>query len=113
VTPEQLSPIGLADVDGSQYDFSTARLVQDLDIDNAFTGLSSPWEVRLTDPDTGHSARLSSTTPWMQLYTANALDRAGLAVEPMTCPPDAFKSGDHLVTLSPGDEHTTSWRVSV
>ncbi|GAA1586547.1 aldose 1-epimerase family protein [Kribbella sancticallisti] len=113
VTPDRLSPIGLAPVADSQYDFSQARLVQDLDIDNAFTGLPRSWEVRLTDPATGNTARLTSDTKWMQLYTANALDRVGLAVEPMTCPPDAFKTGDDLVVLAPGDEHTTSFRVSV
>ena len=113
VTPDRLSPIGLADVAGSQYDFSQSRKLQDLDIDNAFTDLPEVWKVRLTDPGTGNSVQLSSNTPWMQLYTAGALDRVGLAVEPMTCPPDAFKTGDCLIVLSPGDEHVTSFRVSV
>lgn len=113
VTPDRLSPVGLAPVGGSQYDFSRARKLQDLDIDNAFTGLPESWEVRLTDPDTGNNARLRSDTRWMQLYTGNAIGRVGLAVEPMTCPPDAFKTGDNLVVLKPGDEHTTSFTVSV
>ena len=56
---------------------------------------------------------LSSDTPWMQLYTANAIGRVGLAVEPMTCPPDAFRTGDHLIVLKPGDEHSTTFKVSV
>jgi aldose 1-epimerase len=113
VTPDRLSPVGLAPVGGSQYDFSRAKKLQDLDIDNAFTGLPESWEVRLTDPDTGNSARLRSDTRWMQLYTGNAIGRVGLAVEPMTCPPDAFKTGDDLVVLKPGDEHTTRFSVSV
>jgi aldose 1-epimerase len=113
VTPDRLSPIGLALVAGSQYDFGQARRIQDLDIDNAFTGLPQSWEVRLTDPETGNSARLTSGTKWMQLYTANALDRVGLAVEPMTCPPDSFSSGEDLVVLAPGDQHTTTFSVSV
>lgn len=113
VTPDRLSPIGLAPVAGSQYDFSQAMLVQDLDIDNAFTGLPLPWEVRLTDPDTGNSARLRSDTRWMQLYTGNAIGRVGLAVEPMTCPPNAFITGEDLVVLEPGAEHTTTFAVSV
>jgi aldose 1-epimerase len=113
VTPDRLSPVGLAPVGGSQYDFSVAKKLQDLDIDNAFTGLPESWEVRLTDPDTGNTARLRSNTRWMQLYTGNAIGRVGLAVEPMTCPPDAFKTGDDLVVLKPGDEHTTSFSVSI
>jgi aldose 1-epimerase len=113
VTPDRLSPVGLKPVADSPYDFGQARKLQDLDIDNAFTHLPATWEVRLTDPATGNSARLTSDTRWMQLYTANALGRVGLAVEPMTCPPDAFVSGDDLVVLKPGDEHITSFRVSI
>ena len=113
VTPDRLSPIGLAPVAGSQYDFSQAQKVQDLDIDNAFTGLPQTWEIRLTDPDTGNSARLTSDTKWMQLYTGNAIGRVGLAVEPMTCPPDSFRTGHDLVVLQPGDEQVTSFGVSV
>jgi aldose 1-epimerase len=113
VTPDRLSPIGLAPVAGSQYDFTQPRKLQDLDIDNAFTNLPTPWQVRLTDPATGNSARLTSDTKWMQLYTANAIGRVGLAVEPMTCPPDAFITGDDLVVLKPGDDHTTGFSVSI
>jgi aldose 1-epimerase len=113
VTPDRLSPIGLAPVAGSQYDFSQAHKVQDLDIDNAFTGLPQTWEIRLTDPDTGNSARLTSDTKWMQLYTGNAIGRVGLAVEPMTCPPDSFRTGHDLVVLQPGDEQVTSFGVSL
>jgi aldose 1-epimerase len=75
--------------------------------------MDGTWLVTLTDPDSGNRAVLSSDTPWMQLYTANAIGRVGLAVEPMTCPPDAFRSGDDLVVLKPGDEHSTTFRVSV
>ncbi|HET6293888.1 MAG TPA: aldose 1-epimerase family protein [Kribbella sp.] len=113
VTPDRLAPVGLSPVEGSQYDFGKARKIQDLDIDNAFTGLPATWLVTLTDPESGNRAVLSSDTPWMQLYTANAIGRVGLAVEPMTCPPDAYRSGDHLVVLKPGDEHSTTFRVSV
>jgi len=41
-----------------------------------------------------------------------AVQRRGLAVEPMTCPPNAFRSGDALVTLEPGESHTAAWGLS-
>jgi aldose 1-epimerase len=113
VTPDRLSPIGLAPVAGSQYEFGKAKLIQDLDIDNAFTGLPSPWAVTLTDPDTGNRAVLTSDTKWMQLYTGSAIGRVGLAVEPMTCPPDSFITGEDLIILKPGDEHSTSFKVGI
>ncbi|MDX6246652.1 MAG: aldose 1-epimerase [Kribbellaceae bacterium] len=113
LTPDRLAPIGLAPVEGSQFDFREQRKIQDLDIDNPFTGLPTRWEVTLTDPDTGNQARLISDAPWMVLYTAGALGRIGLAVEPQTCPPDSFKTGEDLIVLKPGDEHSTSFRVGV
>jgi aldose 1-epimerase len=38
--------------------------------------------------------------------------RRGLAVEPMTCPPDAFTSGVDLVHLGPGESHEASWSIA-
>jgi aldose 1-epimerase len=53
--------------------------------------------------------------PWVQVHTADrpdpADDRVGLAVEPMTCPPDALNSGTDLVVLQPGDTHSASWEI--
>jgi len=112
VSPEQLSPVGLAPVAGSPFDFSTARQLGDLDIDNAFTGLGGTWSVTLSDPDSGARTTLSGDTPWMQLYTGSAIGRTALAVEPMTCPPDAFVTGQDLIVLEPGQSHETSFRVS-
>ena len=42
--------------------------------------------------------------------------RAGLAVEPMTCAPDAFNAaryyhGTGLVVLAPGGSTSASWRI--
>lgn len=112
VDPDRLLPRELVDATGHEFDFGTPRPVGGLSIDNAFTGLDEPWTVTLTDPDTGRSASLTSDTPWLQLYTAEALDRAGLAVEPMTCPPNAFVTGTDLVVLQPGDSHSTSFTIS-
>lgn len=50
---------------------------------------------------------------WMQVFTADlpcaALARRGLAIEPQTCPPDAFNSGIDLAVLSPGEEGKALW----
>jgi aldose 1-epimerase len=50
------------------------------------------------------------------LFTGDALAqperrRRSLAVEPMTCAPDAFRSGDGLRTLTPGQSLTCAWGV--
>lgn len=48
---------------------------------------------------------LSSRARWLQVYTGDRLGRAGLALEPMSCPPGAFLSGTDLVELASGDAH--------
>ncbi|WP_329002133.1 aldose 1-epimerase family protein [Kribbella sp. NBC_00709] len=112
VSADRMQPVGLTPVAGSQYDFTGGRLIEATSIDNAFTGLDGAWSVSLTDPDSGARSVLSSDTPWMQLFTGEAVGRTALAVEPMTCPPDAFITGQDLVVLKPGESHTTSFAVA-
>lgn len=113
VSADRMAPIGLTPVADSPYDFRSARVIGSTTIDNAFTGLDAEWSVSLTDPDTGTRSVLTSNTPWVQLFTGEAVGRTALAVEPMTCPPDAFRTGQDLVVLTPGESHTTSFQVSV
>jgi aldose 1-epimerase len=71
----------------------------------------------VTAPD-GHGVTMSwgRELPWVQVHTADRPepenDRVGLAVEPMTCPPDAFNSGHDLVLLAPGESHAASWTIT-
>ncbi|MFI1866407.1 hypothetical protein [Streptomyces jumonjinensis] len=37
---------------------------------------------------------------------------SAVVVEPMTCPPDAFRSGTALVGLGPGERHTVRWGIT-
>jgi aldose 1-epimerase len=113
VSADRMTPTGLTAVAGTPYDFSGGRVIGATSIDSAFTGLGGKWSVSLTDPDTGARSVLTSDTPWMQLFTGEAVGRRGLAVEPMTCPPDAFRTGQDLAVLQPGESHTTSFTVSV
>lgn len=121
VTPDRLSPIGVEPVtQHPQWDFRAARPIADVFIDHAFTGLARTEgiaEVRLTtDAGTGVAMSWGERCPWVQVHTADNpgvddIHRIGLAVEPMTCPPDAFTSGVDLVVLEPGGVHTASWRI--
>lgn len=51
---------------------------------------------------------------WVQVFTPHDFPGRGraVAVEPMTCPPDALNSGIDLVTLTPGEPWTASWGLS-
>jgi aldose 1-epimerase len=119
-TDERKLPAGTEPVDGTPFDFRDGRRIGDLEIDHAFTGLirdadGLAW-VRLTGAD-GRTAELwlDGGHPYVQVFTGDGLApgrrRTGLAAEPMTCPPNAFASGEHLLALSPGESVTTSWGV--
>ena len=121
VTPDRLSPVAVEPVSQHpEWDFRSARPIGEVFIDHAFTGLIRDGglaEVRLTAAD-GHGVGMAwdERCPWVQVHTADTpavadTHRIGLAVEPMTCPPDAFNSGVDLVTLDPGATHAASWRI--
>lgn len=48
---------------------------------------------------------------WVQVFTPSDHPGRGraVAIEPMTCPPDALNSGTGLITLEPGATWTGSW----
>lgn len=51
--------------------------------------------------------------PWLQVFTGDLPDirRRGLAVEPMTCPPQAFRTGEGVVRLEPGERWSGEWGI--
>jgi aldose 1-epimerase len=52
---------------------------------------------------------------WWQVFTGDTLagdrKRRSIAIEPMTCPPDAFRSGKDLLVLEPGQSWSGSWGI--
>ncbi|KJL37137.1 Aldose 1-epimerase [Microbacterium azadirachtae] len=121
VTPDRLSPVALEPVDAHpEWDFRTPRRIGATFIDHAFTSLArsggvATVEVRAGD-GRGVALAWDAACPWVQIHTADtpadpSTHRIGLAVEPMTCAPDAFNSGAGLVVLEPDAEHVASWRV--
>ncbi len=116
--PIRQLPTGVEPVAGGRFDFSEPRPLGDLRIDYAFTDLARDemgraW-VRLEGPD-GRCAELwvDGTYPIVELYTGDTLSpdrrRLGLGAEPMTCPPNAFQSGQGVRRLAPGEAVTTRW----
>lgn len=109
-------------VAGTEYDFTAGRAVGPTRLDTAFTELvrdadGLAW-ASLADPGTGRSVALWADDRFGYLmgYTGDTLGdetrrRASLAIEPMTCPPDALRSGRDLVVLEPGQEWQGSWGI--
>jgi aldose 1-epimerase len=113
-------PVRSARVDGTEYDFRTAREIGGTVLDNAFTELERDDDGRarvlLDDAAGGVGLTLwvDESYRYLMLYTGDArpdVARRGLAVEPMTCPPNAFRTGDSVIRLEPGESIATSWGI--
>lgn len=119
---ERQLPSGSEPVQGGDFDFSRPRQLGALKIDSAFTDLVREADgravTRLTRKD-GSRVELwvDEHHKFIELYSGDTLApsrrRHGLAVEPMTCAPNAFQSGEGLVRLEPGRSLTTCWGVRV
>lgn len=121
VTEDRLLPLGTAPVEGTPFDLRSPRTIGGTVLDHAFTALDRDdtglAAVRVTGPEgTGVQIRWDGAFGWVHVFTADKPDatwhRRALAVEPTTCPPDAFNSGVDLVVLEPGAEHAATWWLS-
>jgi len=110
---EKMRPADLVPVEGTDYDFRTPASLDGRHVDHAFTGLpEGGWTVVLAHPEHGGVA-LASDAPWVQAFTGDTPDllRGGVAVEPMTCPPDGFNSDPEGARVRPGE--TMSLRYTI
>jgi aldose 1-epimerase len=116
----RMLPIGAAKVAGGEYDFTGPRALGARALDTAFGDLDRGPDggsaVTLTAPDgRGVEVWADGRFNWWQVFTSDTLPparhRQGVAVEPMTCPPDSFRSGRDLVTLEPGQTWTGRWGI--
>lgn len=119
VDDDRLLPRGLQSVEGTDFDFRGGRPLKGVKVDHALTSIASGDRggmatVRCANGG-GVRMRWDRTCPWVQVHTADRpephYDRLGVAVEPMTCPPNAFQTAQDVVSLLPGARHTARWRI--
>ena len=112
-------PVGSTRVDEAGLDFRIARPIGDAILDHCFTDLERTPDgrarVELHSPDGVFSTLwVDEAYPYLMLFTGDPLPdvaRRSLAVEPMTCAPNAFRSGAGLVTLEPGESTRSAWGI--
>jgi len=113
-------PIGREAVEHTEYNFQTPRRIGSTRLDHAFTDLERDEEdlarVELRDLDYGTEVSLwvDESYPYLMLFSGDSLPDVGrrsLAVEPMTCPPNAFRIGESLMRLKPGSSFTGTWGI--
>ena len=113
-------------VAGTPRDFTRTRRILSQELDTAFGDLARESDgravARLSDPGSGRSVELwvDGSYRYLMVYTADEVSRverrrAAVAIEPMTCPPDALRSRVDLIELAPGASWRGSWglRTSV
>jgi aldose 1-epimerase len=102
-------------------DFRSPRRLGDLSLDTGFTDLradaSGRVEARVGRADGSVVAVWAGRTcRWWLTFTGDGLppphNRRSIAIEPMTCPPDAFNSGD-VDVIEPGASLRLDWGVSL
>lgn len=122
VSADRLLPTGIvpvADAAG-QLDFRRRRVIGSTVLNYAFGALRRDADgfarVRVTDArGLGVEVALDRALPWAQVYTADdpaaSVQRHAVAVEPMTCPPDALNSQRDLITVEPGAAFAAEWWI--
>ena len=114
----RLLPLGIKSVENSHFDFRNREIIGDTFIDHAFkvTSESSARVVEVVAPSgIGVLMEFDEASRWIQIHTADRggdiTGRKSLAVEPMSCPPDAFNSGLDLIQLERDQKFAISWRI--
>lgn len=120
-TDEQMLLTGSVPVDEVGADFRVPGVMGERLLDHCFTDIGTDEHgdaaaVLRMPGRSGVRIGWGSWAGWVQVHTparsASGEQRHGLAVEPMSCPPDAFRSGTGLVRLEPGERHDAWWHLT-
>jgi aldose 1-epimerase len=118
-TDDRGIPAERRSVAGSDRDLRELRPIGGRVLDTAFTDLDRAADgtttVLVRTPD-GSQVELwmDEQYGYVELFTGDSLPEAAhrrrsLGVEPMTAAPNAFRTGDGLITLDPGRSHRATW----
>jgi aldose 1-epimerase len=117
----RLLPIGAVKVAGTEYDYTEPRRIGAAVLDTTWGDLEYQADggsaVTIAAPDGAQSVTVwgDSAFRWWQVFSGDTLHgerfRRSVAIEPMTCPPDAFRSGRDLIVLEPAQTWRASWGV--
>jgi aldose 1-epimerase len=123
VADERSLPTGEAvPVEGTPFDFVLPRPIGETRLDTAYTELirGDDGRARVVVASAGGAGVIELWTdpgfPYLMVYTGDTLEpperrRQGIAVEPMTCPPNAFRTGQDVIRLEPGVSWSGRWGI--
>jgi aldose 1-epimerase len=122
-TDDRALPVSEQGVADTEFDFTVARAVGATRLDTCFTGLArsdgrSRARLESADGERGVEIWADEAFGYFQAYTGDTLEpasrrRQAVAVEPMTCPPNAFASGVDVIRLEPGASWSGAWGIAL
>jgi aldose 1-epimerase len=115
---DRLLPVDLVPVNDTDFDWRAARQVGSAVLDTAFTDLSRDhdgrWQVNIRLADRCSLLWGDESMRWIQVFSGGSSRNGGIAVEPMTCGPDAFNPGPthaDLLVLEPEEAFRGRWGI--
>jgi aldose 1-epimerase len=115
-------PIGGPAPVAGDHDFRQPRPIGDVHLDSCYGDVardpSGRAHVLLSNPDDGRAIDLwmDGSFQYLMVFTGDTLEparrRRSIAIEPMTCPPDAFNSEGGLLVLEPGQTTQSAWGIT-
>jgi len=120
IADEHAIPVSSQAVASTPYDFREPLEIGPLVLDTCFSELLRDVDgrarVTLADDDAAVTLWLGEAFSHLMVYTGDTLAagrrRSGLAVEPMSCAPNAFAGGEGLVRLEPRETHVAEWGIA-
>jgi aldose 1-epimerase len=116
---DRLLPIKISPVAGTAYDLRGGPVLGSVNLDTALTDLTQDadgrWRVKLVLGDRYAEVWGDETMHWIQVFSGGPSRNSSIAVEPMTCGPDAFNAGpthDGMRVLAPGASFLGEWGIS-
>ena len=120
-TNDDLSPkLPAVPVDGTAFDFRQPRPLGSTEYDVTLTDLArdesglASANFRSADGSISITCKYDEPIRFLQIFSGDTLPaqrRHGLAIEPCTCPPDAFNNGIGLIRLAPGRSARVRWTI--
>jgi aldose 1-epimerase len=116
-------PTGDRKTVGGPFDFTTPRRIGETQLDAAYTALAVDDEgranVSLESPDgeRGITLWMDGAFGYVMAYTGDQVEsatrrRRAIALEPMTCPPNALRTGNDLIRLEPDAYWEGAWGIT-
>lgn len=116
---DRLLPTKISPVAGTVYDLRRGPVLGSVSLDTAMTDPARDsdgrWRVKLVLRDRYAELWGDETMRWVQVFTGGPNRDWSIAVEPMTCGPDAFNPGPthgDMKVLAPGETFVGQWGIS-